>query len=276
MKTLHLTLAAASLLTACATPQAGGGGKGGAIAVAVDRVMPMNESLDASAVEVTLRVANPTEKPMKIQSIEYEIDTLDVAGKIPGTADVSADLEADQTAELRFRQSIPFPKEAEAYKAILDKKTIPANVSGKLKLVTGESFAFEKASEVATPLLPRFEVHDAQAARYGKEGVDVTIFLRLVNDNVFPVLIQGVVYTVFVADKELKTEQAAVGVRLLPAAAEEYEAGSQLDASSFDKAKLKDILTTKKVSYKVVGKIEIERLTLPFEHTGEITLATGE
>src|SRR5687768_13862177 len=130
-------------LLSCAAPQTGGGPTG-AVAVAVDRVMPMAESLDASGIEVTLKVANPTERPMKIQSIEYEIDTQDVAGKISGTADVSAELEADQTAELRFRQSIPFPKEAEAYKAIIDKRTIPTHVKGKLKLTTGESYPFER------------------------------------------------------------------------------------------------------------------------------------
>jgi LEA14-like dessication related protein len=238
--------------------------------------MPLPESLDASAVEVTLKLHNPKNKALRIDSIAYSIDTKDVGGVIEGSAEGGATIESDQTAELKFRQSIPFPKEEGAYRAILDRHTIPIILHGTVKLSDGESVAFEKNTEVATPSLPKFIVHDAQAARYQKEGIDVTLFLRLVNDNVFPVLVQGVEYNVSIDAKQIKSEKAGIGVRLLPGGAEEYEVSSQLDQKSLDKERLRQILQTRKVEYKVTGKIELDRLTLPFEHTGTIELASGE
>ena len=73
--------------------------------------------------------------------------------------------------------------------------------------------------------------HVAAAAveAHGEQGVDVTIFLRLSNDNTFPVLIEGADYTVHVNGKQVKQEQAAIGVRLIANSAEEYEVGAILD-----------------------------------------------
>jgi hypothetical protein len=39
---------------------------------------------------------------------------------------------------------------------------------------------------------------------------------------------------------------------------------------------VKQILAAGKVSYKVVGKLDIGRLTLPFEYPGEIELGSSD
>jgi len=274
------TLSRLALLPAIALAGCAGGqkveSKPADVAVTVDRVMPMPESLDASAVEVTLKLYNPAEKAVQISTVDYSIDTQDVGGKLSGTAEGGGKIEPNQEAEIKFRQSIPFPADLEQYKKILERKTIPINLAGKVKLGDGRSYSFERVSEVATPELPIFVVHDAQAARYEKAGLDVTLFLRLINDNPFPVLIEGLTYTVWVGDKKIKTEQAAVGARLIANAAEEYEVGAVLSEKSLGKDRLRQVLSDRKVSYRVEGQLELRRLTIPFEHTGEIELATGE
>jgi len=275
MSRTSFILAGAVALASCAgtqTPK----DSGGTLDVDVDRVMPLAESLDASAVEVTLRLFNPTSKAVRVESVTYALDTDDVGGMLEGTAEGGATVEPQQEAELRFRQSIPFPEEIEAYKAVLDRSTIPVSLEGSVALSGGQAVKFKRVSEVATPTLPKFVVHEAQAARYGKDGVDVTLFLRLINENVFGVLIEGVEYTVFINEKKVKTEQAALGVRLMAAAAEEYEVGTVLDEQTFEKDEIKQILADRKVGYRVVGKVELARLTIPFEYRGELELATGE
>src|SRR5262249_20597219 len=162
--------------------------------------------------------------------------------------------------ELTFGQSIPFPEEVEAYKKVIERGTIPVDLTGAVVLGDGKRITFDRKGQVATPTLPQFVVHDAQAARYEKEGLDVTIFLHLVNENVFPVTIEQVRYTVFVEDKKIKSEQAAVGVKLIQGGAEEYEVTTILDDSSLAKGKVKQILQAGKVSYKVKGKIVLPRL----------------
>lgn len=259
---------------ACAAPQKVV--ESGSVQVAVDRIMPLAESLDASAVEVTLRLRNSTGDAVSIESVAYEINTADVGGKLSGTAEGGATIEPQQEAELKFRQSIRFPEDKDAYKAVIDRSTIPVELTGSVKLSSGESVSFARSSEVATPSLPKFVVHEAQAARYGKAGVDVTLFLRLINENVFPVQIGSVNYTVEVGGKKVKSEQAAIGQRMLASAAEEYEVGSVLDEQSFDKEQIQKMVADRKVTYRVHGTVELARLTIPFEYDGEIELATGE
>jgi LEA14-like dessication related protein len=251
-------------------------GDSGDVQVSVERVLPKPESLDASAVEVVLKIFNPTAKPVQIKSVDYEIDTRDVSGLLKGESTSSETIEAAQTAELTFSKSVPFPQDKEAYQAVIEKGSFPADLKGKVRFADGKSLSFERKGEVATPTLPKFIVYDAQAARYEKEGLDVTIFLRLINENVFPVQIEGVRYTVYIEDKKIKSEQAAIGTRLLQGAAEEFEVTQILDDKVLEKGRVKKILAAGKVTYKVTGKLDIGRLTLPFEYPGEIELGSSE
>jgi len=244
----------------------------------VERMFPSAESLDSSAVEVTIIVTNPTDTALTVSGIEYTMDTKDVAAVLKGTAESSASVAAGQKVELRFKQSIPFPTEVEKYKEILQRQTIPVELAGKVKLSNGKALDFERNGEVATPSLPKFVVNDAQAARYADEGVDVTIFFRLVNDNPFGVLVQSCEYTVFVNDVEARSETAAVGTRLLPSAGEEYEFSRQIGGKDekFGTAMSKKILAEGKMTYRVEGKIDLAKVSIPFSHEGVIEIATGE
>lgn len=275
MKNLALGLATLSLFSACASaPTATGPVEG--LRVQVSQVLPVNESLDSSAIEVVLRLENPTEDAVTVEKVDYKLDTDDVAGVVSGSAESGAEIGPGQSAELRFRQSLAFPEEEAAYRAILQREEIPVNLSGVLTMADGDDVPFERVTSVATPTLPKMIINDIQAARYGREGVDLTMFLRLVNENMFAVLIEGATYTVTVQDKEVRTEQAGVGVRLVGGAAQEFPVNVVLDEKRFDKETMKRILQAGRISYKVAGNIELKRLTIPFEYEGEIQLAAGE
>lgn len=274
MKTLTLGFAAA-LLTACASAPAPSGPAAG-LSVEVAQIFPTNESLDNSAVQVVLKLENPTAEAVTVEKVEYELDTGEVAGVVSGTAESGAEVGPGQSAELRFKQSVPFPADEAAYRAILERQEIPVNLNGTLTLADGEEIAFERVSSVATPTLPKMIINDIQAARYGREGVDVTMFLRLVNENMFAVLIEGATYTVTIQDKEVRSEQAGVGVRLVGGAAQEFPVSVVMDEKRFDKDTMKRILSAGRISYKVEGNIELKRLTIPFQYEGEIQLAAGD
>ncbi len=248
------------------------------LAVEVDRVMPQAESIEAAAVEITLIITNPTDSPVTVKSVEYEIDTKEVAGVQKGSATSGQAVQAQQKSELKFRQVIPLPTEAEAYKAVFARETMPIGLSGVVKFSDGSELEFEREAEVAVPSLPRFIVNDAQAARYGSDGVDVAIFLRLVNDNVFGVLVQSADYTVYVNDKKVRSDTCAVGTRLVAGSAEEYEVSKTVGGkgSDFSAAEVKEIFSKGQLSYRVEGKIELARITIPFSFDGTIQLATGE
>ena len=273
-----LPIALAALTTFSCASSTKNEAKAPPVQVEVDRVMPLAESLDAAAVEVTLLIENPGASAVQVESVDYAFDTKDISGVLKGNVASGAKIEPSQRAELKFKQRIPFPEDKETYQTILEGQTIAFDLSGAVKLSNGDTLSFSRAGEVATPALPRFEVNDVQAARYGTDGVDVTLFLRLINDNIFPVLVQNVSYTVYINDKKIRSETAAVGLRLLGGSAEEYEVSRTIAGKSGELSgdELKEILALGQLSYKVEGKIELSRLTLPFEHVGEIKLATGE
>jgi LEA14-like dessication related protein len=258
------TVAALAALGCASAPKAAATRAG--LSVEVDRVMPVPQSLDATEIEILLIVANPDDRAVKIDAIDYAIDTQGVAGVLKGKVDGGATIEPQQKTELRFRQRVSFPKDGDAMKALIEKGTVPVALSGTVR-AGAQAVAFERNAEIATPTLPRFVVNDAQAARYGKDGVDLTMYLRLVNDNVFPVTVQGVEYTVYLQGKEIKSEQA-----------EEYEVSKTLDGKQkdFSPAEVKAILERGELRYKVVAKVELPTMTLPFEYEDTIKLATGE
>jgi LEA14-like dessication related protein len=274
MNKIILGLTALALATCASGPKNSGPSEG--LSVRVSQVLPVNESLDSSAVEVVLTIENPTADAVTVEKVEFELNTKDVAGVIKGSAESGAAIGPGQSAELRFRQSVPFPESPEAYQAVIKRDEIPVELSGTLVVSGADDVRFERSTSVATPTLPKMIINDIQAARYGREGVDITMFLRLVNENMFAVLIEGATYTLTVQDKEVRSEQAGIGVRLVGGAAQEFPVSVVMDEKQFDKETLKTILASGRVSYRVEGAIELKRLTIPFMHEGEIQLAASE
>ena len=278
MKTRYfsLVLVGHTCLTAvmgCATPPKAPT-KSKDIAVRVGRLFPKAKNLKASILSVRLEMYNPRSSAIVVKGVDYEIDTGDISGVVKGTSDAGVSLESDQKAELAFEASIPLPEDPEQYRSVLKKGNIDLNVKGVVRFEDGSTASFERKGAVATPTLPKFVVHDAQAARYGKAGVDVTIFLRLINENVFPVLIESVEYTVSINDKKMGTEQGAVGERLVQGAAQEFEFNAVLDESSYEN--IKELLASGELTYAVQATVNVGQLEMPYDYNGSIKLAAGE
>lgn len=240
----------------------------------VSRVFPKTRSLTQSRLSLTVEVYNPRAQAVPVQSIAYAVDTKDVAGVLKGTVPVNATLEAEQQAKLDFEVEVDLPAGFEVLKKLNEMEVVPADISGQVALGDGTTANFTKKSGLAVPSVPQFIVFDAQAAQYEKKGLDVTFFLRLVNDNAFALSVQSVKYTVSIAGKEMRSDEAGVGTRLTSGAAEEYEVGVILDESSFDE--LDALMASGVVDYVVAGAIQTKEMTVPFEHVAKIDLGASE
>ena len=240
--------------------------------VRVSRLFPKPDSLRASRIAVTLEIENPRASTVRVKGIDYSIDTRNVSGVLTGRVEGGAVLEAKQVAELEFVVAVPFPEEATQFYAVLDQETFPVSVKGSILFDDGGApIAFERNGQVATPTFPRFIIHEAQAAQYGTDGLDVTLFLRLVNENPFGVTVGDVTYTVAIEGIETKSEQGALGVRLTQGAAQEFEVSTTLDESTFKN--LQEILRSGLVHYAVTGRVSVGPYERPFNHEGQIVLA---
>lgn len=239
--------------------------------VRVGRLFPQPESLKASRIAVTLEVQNPRPSSIVVSAIDYAIDTGDVSGVLTGRVEGGATLEEQQAAEIEFTVSIPFPEEPRRFLRVLAQGTLPLTVSGSVSFEDGSRIEFARNGAVTTPTFPRLVVHDAQAARYGQEGVDVTFYLRVVNDNPFAVTISDVAYTVAIEGTEAKSEQGAIGVRLAQGAAQEFEVGITLDEARFEN--MQAILRSGIVHYAVDGRVSVGAYEQPYTYEGQIRFA---
>ncbi|MEO1228986.1 MAG: LEA type 2 family protein [Myxococcota bacterium] len=237
----------------------------------VSRILPQSTALSTSRMSVKVEVYNPRAEAVGVKDIAYALDTKDVAGRIEGTVDVNGTLEPEQRATLDFDVDVPLPKGSEDLARLGAMEVVPADLSGQVRISDGSSVSFTKKSGLAIPTLPQFIVFDAQAARYEKKGLDVTLILRLVNENGFTLPVQSVAYTVEVSGKELRSDEAGVGTRLTAGAAEEYEVSLILDDSSYDGVDA--LLRSGVVDYIVQGKVQTKDFEVPFRHAAKIELA---
>lgn len=239
----------------------------------VARVFPKTKSLETSVVSVKLEVFNPRSTPVTVSEVRYRLDTMDVSGVIEGTVVAGGNLASEQVAKVDFDIDVPLPS-ADALAALLGQDSPPADLVGTVVFGDGTETAFERKTALAMPTLPQFSVHDAQAAQYEKKGIDVTFFLRLVNQNSFTQPVQGVMYTVFLGNEEVRSGEAGVGIRLTPGAAEEYEESIVLEAGKYEN--LARLIEAGVIDYKVRGEVRTKTVTVPFELEGTIDLGSTE
>lgn len=237
--------------------------------VKVERLFPQPDSLDASKLLVKVSVGNPRSGSITLESITYQVDTGEVAGIVEGKVDINSAIEAGQLAEAEFAVEIPFSTDdPETYKAQLALETIPLTVKGQANFAGLGSFPFERPGAVATPRLPKFVIQEAQAARYGDQGLDVTFFLRLINENSFTVTVSEVNYVIEIYGTKLKEQTAAIGSTLVSGSAQEFEANVVIEEKTFPGVTKK--LKSGVLDYRVVGAVTVNEVEEAFEHSGEI------
>ena len=238
----------------------------------VARIFPQPASLEEAKVVVTVEVYNPRSEAIGLTGIDYTILADDIGAKVEGRSTTNGQLEPEQGAEVEFTEAFPFPKDSEAYLAVLERGTIPIDVKGEVTFADGSKAAFSRKGAIAAPALPKFIVHDAQAARYdGGKGIDVTLFLRLVNENSFTVVVDEIRYEVNVNDKKIKAGKD-IGVRLVANAVSEYEESAAVDEQNFGRKGVRAVLADGKVQYHVTGAVDIRGMELPVDLRGEVAL----
>ena len=265
------SLASLVLVAACASSEPAA--PPAPVEARVSGVLPRTTGLTSSTMDVKIELYNPRSEPVEVESIAYRLDTGEVAGALSGAVPVGATLEGEQQAKLGFDMEIPLP--GDRLKVLAQEEVVPADLSGEVKLGDGSTASFSRKTGLAVPNLPKFVVADAQAAQYQDGGVEVTFFLRLVNENPFTMPVEVVEYEVEVAGETLRADQAGLGSRLTAGAAEEYEVNIALEESKVEG--LADILASGVINYRITGAVTTSPVKVPFEREGVIDMgASGE
>lgn len=240
--------------------------------VSVERLIPSVDSMREVSVTTKMTVRNPRDEPVVVEGVRYSVRSVEgPEWTVENQLQAGQSLPAGQTVQVALSQPIELPSEDEAYLETLRMDTVPVVMQGVLRLADGTETQFEKKGSIAAPNLPRFIVHDAQAAVYEEEGIEVTFYLRLINENPFSVVVESAEYAISLEGKKVSEGTAGIGVRLAAAGVQQYEVNVNVDEETFG-AGYKDKMSAESLSYQMEGSLLVQGMTVPVTTSGDLRL----
>ncbi|MGF1509535.1 MAG: LEA type 2 family protein [Myxococcota bacterium] len=243
--------------------------------VTVKRMLPTNLDLQTTRIAVELAILNPRTVPVTVEDIDYAV--LLSAGPLQlrrgGHLNQVGPILAGETVNVEFDERLNYPIRADvdSYLELLKADSIPAVLRGKIRLRDGTESSFERRSSLVPPNLPRFMVFDSQAATYESQGIDVTFYLRLVNENPFGVVVDAVEYAIELDGRGVSEGTVGRAVRLIPGAVQEFEVVTSVDEQSYGRG-WKEKLTKGVLRFRMDGVVRVSDLSLPVQQNGQISL----
>lgn len=265
------TLAAALAVSAWACAGSQPAGPLEPVGVEVDRLFPTIEGMDEVSVKAKLVLSNPREVPATLVSIEYTITPEGDLGPVSGQLEAQQPIAPGQSLSTQVAESITLPIGSETYLQLVQLDTMPVVLEGVARFEDGTTTSFRKNGAIAFPNVPQLIVFESQAAKYGDEGLDVTFYLRLTNENPFGTVVDTASYEVLLDGKMVREGTAGIGVRLPQGSVQEYEVNTSIDASTFG-ADYRKYLEMDSFPYVVRGSVVVSGMKVPFSHEGTIEL----
>lgn len=181
-------------------------------------------------------------------------------------------LAAAQETEVPVRVVLPLPVAPEALAQLLSWRRLTLKAEGTLS-TSGGTETFRGAREVASPVIPRVVLKEAQVASVdGGEKGAVYFSLGLDNPNPFPVAFENLVFQIRVGDKEMRVMEAGTTERVPPASETVIEESIQLDDESYG-PELRKLLRQTNVPYQIAGSFQVQGIDQPFRFVGEMVFA---
>jgi len=266
---LTAAVSAAGALVACAGAQPATPPP--PVAVEIDRLFPTIENMGAVSVTAKVVITNPRDAAATLTGIEYTVTPEGDLAPASSRLDAEQSIEPGQTISTEVAASVPLPVGEAGYLDLIRANTMPVTLTGVARFSDGTTSEFTKNGAIAFPNIPELIVYESQAARYGEQGVDVTFYLRLVNENPFGVVVDTATYAVLLDGKLVREATAGIGIRLPQGSVQEYEVNTSIDQATFgdDFQKYADMDA---FSYEVRGEVVVQGMKMPFVHEGTIEL----
>jgi LEA14-like dessication related protein len=243
------------------------------IQVDVDRIIPATQGMRKARVRAKLTITNPRQIPVTVSKVEYLVKTENLEPAMEGrsTLTPNSELPPESAAQVELSQDLSLPEEPEALLGALRLEEILVEMQGTIYFADGTSTSFSRKGSIAPPNLPRFVVHEAQTSIYEGEGIDVTFYLRLINENPFSVVVETASYEVVLEGKKVSEGTAGIGIRLTQGAVQEYEVSVTVDEKNFGKD-WKSMLDQSSLDYEMQGKLVMEGFTVPVSKAGSVDM----
>jgi len=239
------------------------------VEVRVDRLYPTIESMEEVLVTAKIVLTNPRATAATLTAIDYTLTPESELEPVSGRIEVAQPLEAGQALSTEIEEAVSLPLGEEGYLELVRRNTLPIQLSGVARFGDGSTSEFSKNGAIAFPNVPELVVYESQAASYEEQGVDVTFYLRLTNENPFGTVVDRATYEVYLDGKKVSEGTAGIGIRLPQGSVQEYEVNTSIDESTFgdDYARYLDV---ESFPYEVKGQVVVSGMELPFSHRGTI------
>ena len=189
------------------------------------------------------------------------------SGDAPGGS-----LEAFKETEVPIRVEVALPKDASVLERLLSWSRMSVDVKGTLR-IGGRTETFAGKREVATPILPKVVLQEAQVASVdgGLKGA-VFFSVGIDNPNTFPIEVDRFGWSATVGGKELRKAGDASRERVPPSSVAAFEDTLQLDEETYG-PDVRKLLSQQRVPYRIEGFFEIRGIRRAFAFEGEMEFA---
>ncbi len=210
---------------------------------------------------------------MREEPSEDDVDTSGiVTGEwVTGTAP-SGEAVAFQTTEVPIRVTLKLPDDPEALERFTSWGRMALDVEGTLT-IGGKAYTFGGRREVATPVLPKPVLEEAQIASVDEGVMGVAYFrVGIDNPNVFEIKVDEFAWGVTVGGKELRKVPEGSWENVPASSIASFEDSVNLNEETYG-PEVRKLLQQTTVPYVVEGKMVVKGIEREFRFEGDMEFA---
>jgi LEA14-like dessication related protein len=225
-------------------------------------------SLSDMKVDFTLGVKNPNPLGISLSGMRYKLD-IDDKSLLSGDSRQKMKVKANSSSSVTLPLSINYKDLSGGIGALLKKDKVAYALSGDLDFGLFR-IPYKKQGVLDLPSMPKVSVASMKVDRMKLSGMDVTVVLQVVNNNSFPVKLDGIHYGLKVADTTLLSGGASQPLSLEPNASGRLPVGISLSYGNLGNV-ANSILKGKSVPIAFDGEMAIPGAgSVPVSWHGEV------
>lgn len=205
--------------------------------------------------------------------MDDEVDTSGIVTGdwVNGTAP-SGKAVAFQTTEVPIRVTLKLPDDSDALERLTSWGRMAVEVKGTLQ-VNGKTHTFGGVREVATPVLPKPVLEEAQVASVDEGEKGVAFFrVGIDNPNVFDIKVDSFAWGVTVGGKELRPVPEGSWENVPASSVASFEDSINLDTETYG-PEVKKLLRQPTVPYVIEGRMVVKGIEKEFRFEGDMEFA---
>jgi len=213
-------------------------------------------------------------EPVTVEKANWEF-VVDGNVRRSGETPLSLSVEPGATGTFEIDQHLTYVKDGDDLKA-MDARggSLLMALRGNLTVKAGErtlQVPFARGREVKTPRLPHVKLRDFEAGRFSESEVQAVFHVGIVNNNNFPIVLNGLDYQVEIAGKKVNEGKMGAGEKVAPASTGVFDLTGTINEETHG-PEVKKLIKGLVLPYHLTGMMSTDLYDEPLDEKGEIKL----